>query len=272
MADTATELVEAPQNEVAVQSDTAAMISMIERAAANPEVDPEKLIRLYDLHERMQAKSAEKAFYESMAEMQPHLPVVEHTKKIGYTDKSGKEVVKGTYTPWEDIDELVRPIYTKYGFGLSFQVDQSPNTPVCITAIVMHRAGHKTETTIQLPADSSGSKNAVQAVGSAITYGKRYAACAALNITTRGVDGETDDDDGEKAGQEMNASQAKKHDLWGTLEREMKHDNRSKAELRDWYDKIKQHRNEWHKMPKPWKSLFYNECLLPFSEQLPEVA
>lgn len=270
MADTA--LIETPQADVAVQNEAVAMISMIERAASNPSVDPDKLERLYALHERMQDKSAEKSFYAAMAEMQPHLPVVEHTKKIGYKDKQGNDVVKGTYTPWEDIDELVRPIYTRYGFGLSFDVGQSPNTPVSITAIVMHRDGHKTSTTIQLPADSSGSKNAVQAVGSAITYGKRYAACAALNITTRGVEGETEDDDGEKAGQEMNASQAKKNALWETLEREMKHDNRSKAELRDWYDKIKQHRTEWHKMPKQWKSLFYNEALIPFSEQLPEVS
>jgi hypothetical protein len=270
MADTA--LVETPQAEVAVQSEAVAMISMIERAAANPDVDPDKLERLYALHERMQDKASEKSFYSAMAEMQPHLPVVEHTKKIGYTDKKGNDVVKGTYTPWEDIDELVRPVYTKYGFGLSFRVEQSPNTPVCITAIVMHCDGHKTETTIQLPADSSGSKNAVQAVGSAITYGKRYAACAALNITTRGVDGETDDDDGEKAGQEMNASQAKKHELWEKLEGEMKHDNRSKAELREWYGRIKQHRREWHNMPKPWKMMFENECLIPYSETLPEVA
>lgn len=39
-----------------------------------------------------------------------------------------------------------------------------------------------------LPADTSGSKNAVQAFGSSTSYGKRYVLCALLNITTRGQD------------------------------------------------------------------------------------
>lgn len=267
------DLVEAPhQKELAVQSEDVAFISMIERAAMNPQVDPDKMERLYALHERREAKEAEKAFYAAMSEMQPDLPVIEHTKQIGYEDKSGKFVTKGTYTPWEDIDEAVRPFYTKHGFSLAFKVEQEINKPIVVTAIVMHRDGHKTETSISLPSDPSGKKNPVQAVGSAITYAKRYAACAALNITTRGADYGVDDDDGQGAGQTFNPAKAKEHALWETLEGEMKNDNASKGELREWYERVKQHRSEWHNMPRFWKELFYNECLLPFSEKLPEVS
>jgi hypothetical protein len=39
-----------------------------------------------------------------------------------------------------------------------------------------------------LPHDSSGSKNAVQAIGSTTSYGRRYAASMLLNIVTRGED------------------------------------------------------------------------------------
>lgn len=264
------ELVHVETSEVAVPSESAAMISMIERAAINPDVDAEKMERLYALHERMQEKTAKRSFFKAMAKMQPDLPVVEHTKTIGYEDRDGNYVTKGTYTPWEDIDEMVRPIYTRFGFGLSFDIQQSPNSPIIVTAIVMHEDGHEKSTSIALPSDTSGKKNAVQGVGSAITYGKRYAACAALNITTRGAD--SDDDDGEAAGQPMNASQAKRHKLWETLEGEMKNDNRSKSELREWYERVKQHRTEWHNMPGAWKALFYNECLIPFTENLPEIA
>lgn len=263
-------LVEAPQNEVAVQSESVAMISMIERAASNPDVDPDKLERLYALHERMQQRSSEKAFYAAMAEMQPGLPVIEHTREIKY-EKDGKTIKKGTYTPWEDIDEKIRPIYTEFGFALSFRVKQAPNTPITVTAVVMHRDGHKEETEITLPPDPSGKKNNVQAVGSAITYAKRYAACAALNITTRGDEGDSDDDNGETAGQPMNPYQARQHELWEKLETEMKKDNRSRQELRTWYDRMKQHRKEWHAMPGYWKALFFNECFTPYGESLPEV-
>ena len=45
-----------------------------------------------------------------------------------------------------------------------------------------------TPTTIKLPADVSGNKNAVQAVASSVSYGKRYTAGALLNLTSHGED------------------------------------------------------------------------------------
>lgn len=43
-------------------------------------------------------------------------------------------------------------------------------------------------TRLRLPPDLSGDKNSIQAVGSSVSYGKRYTACALLNITSRGED------------------------------------------------------------------------------------
>lgn len=54
--------------------------------------------------------------------------------------------------------------------------------------------GDQEDTTIVLPHDSTGSKNAVQAVGSSTSYGKRYTAGLLLNLTSRG-----EDDDGKAA-------------------------------------------------------------------------
>ncbi len=49
-----------------------------------------------------------------------------------------------------------------------------------------------------LPHDATGSKNAVQAIGSSTAYGRRYTACALLNISSRlSADA---DDDGKAAG------------------------------------------------------------------------
>jgi hypothetical protein len=270
MADTA-ELIEAPQNQVAVQSESVAMISMIERAASNPAVDPDKLERLYALHERMQSRASETSYYAAMAKMQPELPVVEHTKKIGFHSKKlGKWIDKSTYTPWEDIDEKIRPIYTKYGFALSFAIDQSKDNPT-ITAIVMHEDGHKTETPIRLPADMSGDKNVVQGVGSTITYGKRYAACAALNITTRGANGETEDDDGEAAVKQVNAHVAHQLGLFQKVSADMREYAATRDEAKEWYARTKEHNKDWRQMPTTWRKMFFEEVFLPFCEHLPEV-
>jgi hypothetical protein len=41
---------------------------------------------------------------------------------------------------------------------------------------------------MELPFDNSGSKNTVQAIGSSVSYGKRYVLCMLLNISTGGED------------------------------------------------------------------------------------
>ena len=78
----------------------------------------------------------------------------------------------------------------QYGFAMSFRVEHKAEG-VSVTGVLMHRAGHREETTMLLPTDTSGGKNAVQAVASSVSYGKRYVMCAMLNISTRG-----EDDDG----------------------------------------------------------------------------
>src|SRR6202043_3736939 len=62
---------------------------------------------------------------------------------------------------------------------------------IVVTGVLSHRDGHAEETTMLLPADISGGKNPLQAIGSSTSYGKRYTAGALLNITSRG-----EDDDG----------------------------------------------------------------------------
>ena len=57
-----------------------------------------------------------------------------------------------------------------------------------VTGVLMHRAGHSMRTSMTLPFDTSGSKNAVQAIGSSVSYGKRYVISAMLNIATRKED------------------------------------------------------------------------------------
>lgn len=162
-------------------SESATILSVIQRAAADPQCDIEKMERLMAMHERMQDRSAQAEFSKAMAEMQCEIPSIAERGK-------GHGTIK--YATLEDINDVMKPIMQKYGFAISFKVVHA-STGVSVTGILMHRAGHREETTMLLPSDTSGSKNAVQAVGSSTSYGKRYVMCALLNITTRG-----EDDDG----------------------------------------------------------------------------
>jgi len=185
----------APAIQQAPQSETAAIISMIERAARDPQVDIEKMERLFEMQERAMLRHARVAYAEALAAMQPELPVVDRKGKITIKDKGGDKVIQSTpYALWEDTNEAIRPVLARHGFSLSFKVGMAPDGKITVTGILMHCEGHQEDTTIVLPHDSTGSKNAVQAVGSSTSYGKRYTAGLLLNLTSRG-----EDDDGKAA-------------------------------------------------------------------------
>lgn len=166
-----------------------ALIHMIERAARDPSVDIDKLQRLMDMQERVIERNARAAYASALSAMQPELPTIIERGKI--------DIGRGkpqSYALWEDINDAIKPILFKYGFALSFRTGQEDGQ-IMVTGILSHREGHSEQTTMYLPVDTSGSKNAVQARGSSTSYGKRYTAGALLNLTSRG-----EDDDGAKAG------------------------------------------------------------------------
>ncbi|WNZ54812.1 ERF family protein [Microbulbifer sp. MKSA007] len=154
-------------------SEATQMLAVIERVAANPEADIDKLERLLDMQERVMNRNAEQAFNAALAQMQNELPTVAETA----------EGHNGKYAPLEKINETVRPALQKHGFAVTFRTKQQ-NNAVEIIAVLSHREGHHEETSLILPLDTSGKKNTVQAIGSTVSYGKRYALCALLNIST----------------------------------------------------------------------------------------
>jgi len=158
-------------------ADSTAIIQVIERAALNPDVDIDKMERLLQMQERVMDRQAMMAYSAAMAAMQTELPSIEER---GQTNN-------GCYATLEDIVDTVRPILQKHGFAVSFRI-QTQERGIQVTGVLMHKDGHREETSMLLPADMTGNKNAVQAFGSSTSYGKRYVLCALLNITTRGQD------------------------------------------------------------------------------------
>ncbi len=160
-----------PQNEMT------SMLSIIERVALNPDADIEKMQKLLDMRLQLMNRDAQQAFAAAFAEMQPELPEIAERAKAH----------NSKYATLEDINEAVKPILAKHGFGLSFRVNQESGA-IRVTGIISHKGGHSESTEMTLPADTGGSKNAVQAIGSSVSYAKRYVLSALLNISTRGED------------------------------------------------------------------------------------
>ncbi|MCU1717350.1 ERF family protein [Pseudomonas sp. 5P_3.1_Bac2] len=174
---------------VAVIGESATILQIIQQVAVNPNADIDKMERLMAMHERLQANQAKQQFDDAMSRMQEELPVI--GERGGIKDKSGR--VQSTYALWEDINEMIKPVLAKHGFALSFRTPRN-DKGIEVEGVLSHSAGHRETTSLVLPADTTGSKNGVQAVASSVSYGKRYTAGALLNFTTTG-----EDDDGNGA-------------------------------------------------------------------------
>jgi hypothetical protein len=172
----------------AVANEGATILGMIDRIMAMPDIPVERIEQMFALHQKVQADAARKAYAAAFAQMQPELPTTLRHGAIKHGEK-----IQSRYAKWEDVSEDIMPVLAKHGFGLSFRTKNEPGK-ITVTGVLSHREGHSEETMLELPADTSGSKNAVQAVGSSVQYGKRYTASALLNLVSR-----DEDDDGQSA-------------------------------------------------------------------------
>lgn len=195
----ASALPERRENPSGPNGDGSGITSMIERLAANPGVDVEKLQKLIDMQERILAHDAEAAFNAAFTLMQPEIPTIAERAR---TDKT-------TYAPLEDIIEVIRPIYSKHGFSLGFQTEWPDAKTVKVIGILTHTAGHARRSEFICGADQTGSKNAIQALGSTVSYGKRYTTKDLFCIVTR-----EEDDDGRTSTKGNAPAEPEGYDVW----------------------------------------------------------
>ena len=171
----------------AVQEHSSLLPAIIQ-VARDPGLDVTKLEALMRMQFDLEKRQAEREFIECFSRLSGTLPRV---KKEGVIDLGGKGKIP--FAKWEDIDKVIRPLLSAQGFTLSFDTETVERGTIII-AHLMHSAGHSRATkTPPLPLDTGPGRNQIQAMGSTISYGKRYAAEMALNIVREG-----EDDDGIK--------------------------------------------------------------------------
>lgn len=180
--------------ELAVKEEQApravSMIEVISRAALDPTLDVEKMVKLVELHERIQAREAKIEYSNAMARLAMQMPRVTRSGVVAYEDKNvkGKMNEAFRFARYEDIDRAIRPLLSAEGFSLSFKTEQRDGGGVIVTGTLNHIGGHSESASIPVALDTSGGKNNIQAMGSSFSYGKRYTATMLLNIVTEGED------------------------------------------------------------------------------------
>lgn len=156
-------------------------MAMIDRALTTG-ASVEVLSGLMALQERWEANQARKEFDAAIASAKAKIGPVIRNKK-GHNEKR--------YADFAAIASAVDPIISEFGLSYRFRTNQADR--ISVTCVLSHKAGHSEENTLSGPADTSGSKNAIQAIGSTLTYLQRYSLVQALGLAA------ADDDDGKSA-------------------------------------------------------------------------
>lgn len=178
------------------QSDATALIQTIERAALNPAVDVEKMERLFALQERMIARHAETSFNAAMTAAQSEMGRISADAENPQT--------RSMYASYGKLDSVLRPVYTRNGFSLSFDEGESPKPDhVRVLCHVAHSLGHSRIYHKDICADGKGAKGGdvmtkTHASGAAMSYGMRYLLKGIFNVAI----GEEDTDGNQPAQQE----------------------------------------------------------------------
>ena len=138
---------------------------------------PEVLEKLLALQERWERNESRKAFDQAMIKAAAEFePIVKRNRASYGTGKTSYE-----YEDLAMIEQAVKPALNKYGIFYRHRPKVEAN--VIIVTCVLYGHGYRDEDcSLPAPADSSGSKNPVQAIGSTVTYLQRYTLRMALGL------------------------------------------------------------------------------------------
>ena len=149
----------------------------------------DSLKQYMDLKERYEANEARKAFVEAKSRFFAENIIVSK-------DKENKQY-GSRYTTLGNLVNTVRPFLGKHEFDARWEVEQGEE--IKVTCVLTHRMGHSERVWMKVKPDTSGAKNSIQQIKSAITYARNltFEAVCGLASTDENVNL---DDDGNHAG------------------------------------------------------------------------
>jgi len=145
----------------------------------------DQLEKLMVLQERWDANEARKSYHVAMAQFKSNPPKIDKDQTVKYKD------VKYNHASLANVTEKINEALSKCGLSASWSTKQDGS--VTVTCKITHAMGHSEETSLSAPADMTGSKNAIQAIGSTISYLERYTLLALTGLATYEQDNDAKD-------------------------------------------------------------------------------
>ena len=157
-----------------------------------PDLDTEKVMQLFEIQERFDAKMAREAYYDAITKFRGLVADIDYNKTANF---GGKGASYG-YATLRHMLKVITPALEECGLTPTWQPGMTETGDVLMVCYINHRLGHSESCTMSAGADTSGSKNSIQAVKSTQSYLRRMTLEAMLGVAAD----EADDDDGTAAG------------------------------------------------------------------------
>lgn len=165
------------------QSSPLAMAAEFLKKDSNIDID--KLSKLLDVQERWERNEAKKAYVEAMAAFKASPPTIKKDRHVKFDTQKGK--TEYFHASLENVTATINQALSKHGLTASWTTVQN-NGSVTVTCVITHVFGHSESTSLTSAPDTSGSKNPIQAIGSAVSYLQRYTLLSLVGLATEGQD------------------------------------------------------------------------------------
>lgn len=172
------ELVAAKEQAPVVQEGYAHTLNAL---ALRDDVDPDRLSKFMELQKGWEADQAKKAYVAAMTAFRADCPMIKRTKKAH----------NSMYAGLAETIEQIKGVMKVHGLSHSWQPNQD-GSAISVTCYLTHVAGHSETAVLTAQADTSGSKNSIQAIGSTVSYLERYTLFALLGLSSTEMDDDAD--------------------------------------------------------------------------------
>lgn len=180
-----------PNAVVVSDSNSPAALTRLALTHGHSLADIEKMLELQERYEKNEAK---KAYHKAMAAFKANPPKVWRDMQVKYKDKGGN-IQNWSHADLGIASEAIGKGLGEHKLNHTWRTKPQENKETKVTCIITHELGHSEETHLQAGPDTTGSKNAIQAIGSTIFYLERYTLFALTGLAPARMD-----DDGQGAG------------------------------------------------------------------------
>lgn len=164
------------------------MLALVMRAIESPQFDVAKLEAVLKFKREVEADIARQQYVAAMAAFKRDVPKIAKNNQVRYRTRDG-DLIEYKHATLDAITEVVNPGLAANGLAYHWETAQLDKGLIRVTCVMRHVGGHQERSTpLEAMPDNSGKKNAIQQVGSTVSYLQRYTLLGALGMSTGGDD------------------------------------------------------------------------------------